>query len=357
MADDELLVQEGEGAPAPAPETEPDPADDVSAAVAKAFRQATEKAAPAPEARAPGEEGDRGDGRDAQGRFASKPAQAQPQAAEASPESSQPQQATFAPQAQQTAFAPPPGWSAQAKAAFGSLPPEVQQAVAHREEEINRGFAVLQDYKGLDEFKDVIAQNRTTYRDVIDRALQWERATITDPVGTILHLAQMRGISPQLLVGAITDPRVRAQMQQARPAPQPQQPALTPDAIRQMAREEYERASQARAVDDHVSGFLSDPQYPHARAISDDIALLIEGGRAKDLADAYQLALRLHPELATASQSTATQRQQQVANQARQAAKATVGAPSGGKTPTGSAASPKTVEEAVKMAFDRQMGR
>ena len=352
---DEALAIEGGDIAATTPVEMP---EDVASAVTEAVRQAREKAAPAETARAEGEaepKPERADGRDAQGRFAAKDGQAQPAPAQAAqtPPQGQPQA---------TAFAPPPGWSPQAKAQFGQLPPEVQQAVAAREEEVNRGFAVLQNYKGLEQFNDFVKTANTTHAQVMERAIGWERALIADPVGTALHAVAQRGITPQMLVRAITDPAFAQQIRQTtaarQPAPQQQrQPQFSPEDVRKMAREEAERSWTERQINSDISAFFADPKYPHAAALEQDMAFLIGGKRAADLTGAYQMALRLHPELAPAGQSNVPQRSAAAANQARVAAKATVGAPAGGKTPSSATTgNPKTVEEAVRLAVARQRG-
>jgi hypothetical protein len=57
----------------------------------------------------------------------------------------------------------PPGWSTEAKAQFASLPGEVQAAITKREQEVDNGFRVLQDYKGLEEFTPLIRQAGMTH--------------------------------------------------------------------------------------------------------------------------------------------------------------------------------------------------
>jgi hypothetical protein len=59
------------------------------------------------------------------------------------------QETTEAP-VQPQAVRPPPGWSPASKAAFDALPEAVKADVAKREEEVNKGFAKLGDYKGLE---------------------------------------------------------------------------------------------------------------------------------------------------------------------------------------------------------------
>lgn len=81
---------------------------------------------------------------------------------------------------------PPPGWSPAAKAAFGSLPPAVQAAVARREQEVSDGF---KQYSGLNQALAPMAQT-----------------------------LQMRGVQPAQYVNqmvqldrALTDPQTRGQ--------------------------------------------------------------------------------------------------------------------------------------------------
>ena len=275
---DEALIEGGDSAAA----TPVEPPDTVAEAVAAAVRKAQGEPAPEPAAKAESEgepKTARADGRDAQGRFAPK-----------EPATPEPVQTASQPQQQASSFAPPPGWSAQAKAAFGQLPAEVQAAVAQREDEVNRGFQVLQNYKGLEQFNDFVRGANTTHAQVMERAIGWERALIADPVGTALHAAAQRGVTPQMLVQAITNPayaqQLRAHMaRQGAPQPQPQQqrPALSIEEVRRAAREEAERAHTERQINSDISAFFADPKYPHAAGLEEDMAFFIEHGRAADL--------------------------------------------------------------------------
>ena len=323
---------------------------DVHSAVAEAVRSHKEKteAPPAPrterEAAPANEAAERA--RDASGRFAPRTAPETPAAPEGAP---------TAPEASQARFQPPPGWSSQARAEFGKLPPHVQEAVARREDEVNRGFAVLQNYKGLETFNDRVRQANTTHAQVMDRAFKWEEAVVRDPIGSALHLLSLRGITPQMLQTALSNPQALNQLRQSttRAAPQPQQPQMSQTDIQRMVAETVQRTQAEREIGNQISTFFSDPKYPHAAALEDDMALLIENNRAADLQSAYQMAIRLHPELSTgpsAVQSNAN------AASAQRAAKATVGAPSGGRTPTAASGTPKTVADAVRMAVARQRG-
>jgi len=351
--DEENLIPEGGELAAPEIQAE-EPAS-LSSTVREAYDRVREGTEGQP---AEGDEPrhDRGDGRDPRGRFASRPQERQE--AEAPP--AQPHQAT--PQAQavpQAAYQAPVGWTAEAKAKFGSLPPEVQQAVAHREEEINRGFQILQNYRGLEEFHPYIARANTTYRDVMGKALAWEQATIADPIGAIAHLCQIRGIPPQLAAQALLDPKVAAQVRAQNPyARGPQQqsqrpPPLDPNMARQIADEVFARRTIEQKTSDEVASFLKNPQFPHVAKVVDDMVLMINSGRASGLEDAYQMAVRLH----NLPQTVNSAGRASAVNQARRAAKAVTGAPTGGQTPGAEQpTSAKTVRSAARIAYDRALG-
>jgi len=355
--DEENLIPEGsDTAPHETATAEP-------ASISETVREAYDRVREGAEGQsAEGEEPrhDRGDGRDPRGRFAGRPEGRSADPAQPPRQAGEPQPAPEAPAAPQVTYQAPVGWTAEAKAKFGSLPPEVQQAVAHREEEINRGFQILQNYRGLEEFHPYIARANTTYRDVMGKALAWEQATIADPIGAIAHLCQIRGIPPQLAAQALLDPKVAAQVRAQNPyARGPQQqhpqrpPALDPNMARQIAREEYARASLEQKTSDEVASFLKNPQFPHVAKVVDDMVLMINSGRARGLEDAYQMAVRLH----NLPQAVNSAGRASAVNQARRAAKAVTGAPIGGQTPGAEqATSAKTVRSAARIAYDRALG-
>jgi hypothetical protein len=122
---------------ASAPET---PAAPVAAVPAPAQETAAEA-----EARA----------RDEKGRFAAKPEETAAKPATEAPAKPVEEKPAVEPakEAEATTKAPvgpPPGWSIAAKADFDTLPDAVKAAVAKREEEIDRGFAKLKDYKAIE---------------------------------------------------------------------------------------------------------------------------------------------------------------------------------------------------------------
>ena len=279
--------------------------------------------------------------RDPQGRFANSPAEKV--AAPLAPGQQAPQEA---PQAAR----PPGSWSPEAKAAFGTLPPTVQAAIAKREAETENGFRVYQNYKGLEEFQPYMDRAGVSHAEVMRRALDWERATVNDPIGAARHLLQLRGVDPRLAAQALMNPNAP----NPRIAP-PQQPQID-------VRGEVDRVFREREINSTVQQFLANPEHVHAELVSDHMAALIKQGVAKDLTEAYQMATWANPEIrATLIQRSQTQAPAGVraaqAVQARSAAKAITGAPSRGNTPNGARQEPKDAREAMRMNVDAQLGR
>jgi hypothetical protein len=245
-----------------------------------------------------------------------------------------------------TGLNPPTNWSAEAKADFNKLPAHVQQAIATREEQISNGFKVLQNYKGLDAFQPYIQNAKSTYAGVIENAIKWEEASITNPIGTILHLAQTRGINPQQLIQAIQNPAYGRQF--ARQVQHPQPKALTADEYKQIARQEYQAVQQDQAINQQIETFWNDPKYPHTAKVVDDMVMLINSDRAKDLPTAYRMAVQLHPELAQNPQNRLTTNP---LDRKRVAAKAVTGAPKSTTSASGREPEYNTVRDAVRAAY------
>ncbi|KEC75467.1 hypothetical protein RLPCCGM1_c0844 [Rhizobium leguminosarum bv. phaseoli CCGM1] len=313
--------------------------------------------------------------RDEHGRFApketDKTAPAQQQAA--APKATQtPAAANAAPAAQQTpqaqpqaseqqsaanAHRVPPGWSAEAKAQFATLPPEVQAAVAKREQEVDNGFRVLQDYKGLEEFTPIVRQAGTTHADVMRRAIEWERSLQQDPVNTVLHVANMAGVNLRALVAGQQDQVLQRRPQQAQQQPSPQ-PVNVEATVEQVLRK--------RDTETQVNAFISDPANVHAEAVLDDMVALISAGRASSLKDAYDAACWMRPDIRQQLISQAapvntiqdqTSQRAAAADQARRASRSISGSSAPGPTQGGNAGQPTSIRESLRSALHAARGQ
>lgn len=332
-------------------------------------RDAIERAYEAQRAKVDGEtapkEGEDARARDRSGRFAPNEGQNKPAAPNAAQAPAQGQQQPGAeqPQAQpgQLAAQAPKSWSPEAKAAYGALPPHVQGAIAKREAEVDQGFRVLQNYRGLEQYQDTIDRANTTHADVMKRALDWEKGLYSDPIATVKHAiglaAQARNLDPRAIMQALVNPNFRLPQPQAQPQ-QRQQPKID---VRAEVAQEFHR----REINSTVEKFLADPENKYAETVADHMSALIQSGQASDLPTAYQMACWANPEIravlinqnSTASSATNAQRQAAATNQARAAGKAVRGAPARGATPGGATPNPKTTREAVQAAYEAAGGR
>ena len=387
----------------PAVPAEPAPNETARQTVRKAFEQAQAKAAERDEReqrapRTPAESilqavADRAmaDGedpgkptldrtRDQQGRFVRGEGQEQApveKPAEAAPDAAQP------PQPGAIALRPPNGWNAAAKVLYANLPPEVKEAVAKREGEVAAGAQAraqeLQPYRGLETYTPVIHASGLTHAEFTKRAVEWEQALNTQSLNTALHvtgLAWQRATDPvekqilqvhyQALAQAMQQrgrlaPQQAAQnfQQQQFQQPQPQQPDDLEARIQKVIAE--------RDAHQTVDEFLADPQNIHAETVADHMAWLIGSKQADSLEQAYDMACHAHPEIralltrqasATPGSVSETDRARRQASEARAAAKATVGAPSGPRPEQKDNRPPNaTVRYDVRRAFEQVRDR
>ncbi|MBB3745002.1 hypothetical protein FHX10_004539 [Rhizobium sp. BK591] len=252
----------------------------------------------------------------------------------------------------------PPGWSPEAKAQFATLPPEVQAAVAKREQEVDNGFRVLQDYKGLEEFTPLVKNAGITHADVMRKAIDWEQSLIRDPVNTVIHVAKMAGVNLSALVNGQTDQILQRQPQQAQQQPRPQ-PVNVEATVEQVLRK--------RDTETQVNAFISDPANVHAEAVLDDMVALISAGRASSLKDAYDAACWMRPDIrqqlisqAAPTVNTVQDQNSQraaAADQARRASRSISGSSAPGPTQGAGAGQPTSIRESLRSALHAANGR
>ena len=270
--------------------------------------------------------GDRPRGPD--GKFLPKTADA-PATAAATPitDRAEPTAATAAPSTAQ-AVSPPVSWSAEAKAAFAALTPAVQQAVLKREKEVSDGFAQKSaELKDWEPLKSVLGPRQhalaAAYGSVangIQTLFSLSDYAEKDAHGFIKWFAQQRGIDLSSLAGtpagqpqASADPTIAALQQQIASLNQ-QLTGFT---------QSQEQAQQAELTR-QIEAFKADPKNVHFEAVRAEMAALMQGGRAKDLQDAYDKAVYANPEtrrLVMEEQRAAEQAQRDAEN-ARAAAEA-----------------------------------
>ena len=334
--------------------------DDIRAAMAEVSGDAPEPApveevVVAPEAviteEAPPEEGEKeSDGRERgpDGKFIAK----QPETVQDTTD--QPSEAVADPAAK-LAIRAPASWSPAAKAGFDKLPPEVQQAVAKREQEIDHGLRrKSEEVKRYEPLEQLIAPRRAMWAaqgmdeaSAIKTLLAAQDLLEKDPRQGLEFLARSYGVSLN------TAQPQQGQPRQAQPTPDSHPEIAT---LKQQLLELQSQVQEAQSapVKSQIEAFAQDPANLYFENVRDDMAVLLNNGKASDLKEAYEMACWMRPDIRPFLQTTQAQAAptQDKAAQARRAAVSVTGSP--GKPPI-----PKSngsIEDDIRAAFEEVAG-
>ena len=197
------------------------------------------------------------------------------------------------------AVGPPPGWSAESKAAFATLPEHIRNDLVKREKEVSDGFKKYSDdSKRYQEIEQVLAPLRPTFQqlgvksdaEAIKSLLGWE-ASFRNPatrMQAFQNLARQYGVnlnSPQSQVPEVPE--------QLRPVlDQFGQISQTVNNLQS----ELQRSREEK-VSETLAAFSKDK--PHYEKVRIKMGQLIQAGLASptDLNEAYQQACQLDPEI------------------------------------------------------------
>ena len=205
----------------------------------------------------------------------------------------------------------PASWRPEAKAEFDKLPPVIKDEVIKREEDILRGIG---EYKAA-----------ATFGHAIDKAIQPFAPTLRQyGIDPVRHVGELFSVHQRLAMGS---PEVRQATlaQIARdfgiPLPTPQasedSPYVDPEVaalrtqmqqlhslhqqlVNQQTQQQTQQIQAQRAqIENGLRGelntFASDPEHAFFDEVADDMAMLIQSGRAPSLKQAYELAIRMQP--------------------------------------------------------------
>lgn len=221
---------------------------------------------------------------------------------------------------------PPPGFSVATKQAWEALPEHVKADIAKREGEIEVG---LQRYGGLKNFAEEAERNGTNIQNAIKDYSEVENELRKDPVNGVEYLFKRMGLNP---LGVLKAWLSRYVPQQGGQAPQQQrpQPQIDPNAIANHAIHAVRSEFQQREIHSDIAKFQADPANRFFPNVRQDMALLVQAGKAADLRQAYDAACWLHPEIRAIllEEAKGGQGGQRTAVRAQNAAKAVTGAPS-----------------------------
>jgi hypothetical protein len=235
-----------------------------------------------------------------------------------------------------TAVQPPASWSAEAKAEWANLPPKAQKYIAEREAEVHRGFTKLDEERNLGKsMREVL----TPYMSTINAL----GATPTQAVQSLLNADHvLRNGNPQAKTQLISQLAHQfgvdlSAVVAGAPAPDRNVQELQQQ-VQQLTAfisQQQQQASQQTAASlmTEIQAFSADK--PHFETLRPVMADLLQGGHAKNLQEAYDLAFRAHPttssqwleaEVAKRTTSQAQANKEKVAR-AKSAAVSVTGAP------------------------------
>lgn len=317
------------------------PYDDMFEDAMAAYREVTEGVAPhdagkevEAEEQAPETESaprdDASGNRDHRGRF--KPKTVDDPKAKAADEqvnnaAQQPAEGQEQPAQPQSAAAPPPSWGVKAKAAWGDLPQAVRDEIGKREREVGDGLAALRDYKDLKPYAEMARQHNTTISAALGQYVALERLLEQDVAGGLAVIAERATQGDRARLGQVFSAlaqRFGGSPQPATPSPTPSQgggkddqlaevlaPLLNPllsqiNEIKEQfsQRTNADRNAQVSTLTAEIQRFSSDPNNVYFANVEQQIAQLFASGMVpnsgnpgRDLKTAYDMAIRLNPEI------------------------------------------------------------
>lgn len=237
-------------------------------------------------------------------------------------------------------FAPPPGYSAETKAFLATLPPDhpIKRDIEKREGEVSNGFKQYSDKaKQYDALEQVIAPVRSTFQqagirsdaDAIKALIGWE-VGFRNPqtrAQAFRDLAQLYSFDLSTL-----SPSSSGSPSAAQDIPDQLRPVI--DQFGQVSQrvqgveEQLQSWFQAQAAE-RTKAFAS--SHPHFAEVSYQMGQIMTAGLVEpgDLEAAYQMAIKIHPDISTkiAEEERAkreTEQAQANAEKARKAAAAAV---------------------------------
>jgi uncharacterized protein YukE len=229
---------------------------------------------------------------------------------------------------------PPEHWAAKDKELFSSQTKEAQTWLLERHKQMEGDYTrKAQEIAAIKRRDDAIQDALKPYEHEFARAgldhagavrqlASWDTALRTGGKPALLKLAQAYNIDldEQEDQGYI-DPQVSAIQNEVRSLKD-----LTTRQLQAAQQEKQQQIYQTIQQFEQATDDKGNPAHPHFDALKDDITMLFQLGKAKDLGDAYNRALALHPELSTPQVQPKPDRVEKV----RRAKKAATGVKSSG---------------------------
>ena len=265
----------------------------------------------------------------------------------------QPSEAVADPAAK-LAIRAPASWSPAAKATFDKLPPEVQQAVAKREQEIDHGLRrKSEEVKRYEPLEQVLAPRRAQWAaqgmdevHAVKTLLAAQDLLEKNPMQGLEFLARSYGVN-------LNTAQPQGQPYQAQPA-RDSHPEIA--ALKQQLQvlQSQVQTAQTAPIVSQIEAFQNDPANLYFENVRDDMAVLLHNGKASDLKEAYEMACWMRPDIRPflqTAQAPAAPVQDKAA-QARRAAVSVTGSPGQTRIPKSNG----SIEDDIRAAFEEVAG-
>ena len=265
----------------------------------------------------------------------------------------QPSEAVADPAAR-LAIRAPASWSPAAKATFDKLPPEVQQAVAKREQEIDHGLRrKSEEVKRYEPLEQVLAPRRAQWAaqgmdevHAVKTLLAAQDLLEKNPMQGLEFLARSYGVN-------LNTAQPQGQPYQAQPA-RDSHPEIA--ALKQQLQvlQSQVQTAQTAPIVSQIDAFQNDPANLYFENVRDDMAVLLHNGKASDLKEAYEMACWMRPDIRPflqTAQAPAAPMQDKAA-QARRAAVSVTGSPGQSRIPKSNG----SIEDDIRAAFEEVTG-
>jgi hypothetical protein len=248
----------------------------------------------------------------------------------------------------------PASWSPAAKATFDKLPPEVQQAVAKREQEIDHGLRRKSDeVKRYEPLEQVLAPRRAQWAaqgmdevHAVKTLLAAQDLLEKNPMQGLEFLARSYGVN-------LNTAQPQGQPYQAQPAPDSHPEIAALKQQLQVLQSQVQTAQTAPIVS-QIEAFQNDPANLYFENVRDDMAVLLHNGKASDLKEAYEMACWMRPDIRPFLQTAQAPAGpvQDKAAQARRAAVSVTGSPGQSRIPKSNG----SIEDDIRAAFEEVTG-
>lgn len=250
--------------------------------------------------------------------------------------------------------AAPVEWKGAGKVQWDKLPLSVREQIHDDHRAVATARAEYEPMQAaITPYKEAWVRDAGSVPAAISQLGQFYELFLTNPVGLIQHIARARGID----LGQPGGQPPQGGTQQA-----PDFASLVKQAVQQEIAPIKQQFAQTenQQLQSVIDAFQADPRHPYFQDVKADMGFLMNGGKAKDMEDAYDKAVRMNP--AIWSQVEAHKAEAAKAEQAAQVAKARQASAvnlSGSPIPgaaNGAGTKGQSVLDTVRNAFAEQEG-